>query len=70
MTNAVLYGSLGATGVPLTATLVSIDGSLVMAIGLAAMLVGGIGAAVALRRWRASRHPIVRSVAGLRRATV
>lgn len=70
MTNSMLYGSLGATGAPLTSTLVSIDGSPVMAIGLAALLAGGVLATAVFRRWRANRHLIVRHAPRLQRAAV
>src|SRR3546814_9028309 len=42
MTDSILYGSLGATGAPLTSTLVTVDGSLAIAVGLAALLIGGV----------------------------
>ena len=55
MTNEILYGAMGATGDPLTATLVSIDGSLVTAIGLAVFLVGGVLLSAVIRRRRGRR---------------
>jgi hypothetical protein len=70
MSNTILYGSMSATGVPLTSTLVSIDGSLVMAVGLAALLVGGVLVSAAVRHRRQNRRPAVGAVARLRRAAV
>ena len=56
MTNAILYGALGATGSPLTTDLVSIDASLVTATALAATLITGVLLAAAVRRHRAGRR--------------
>jgi uncharacterized membrane protein YhhN len=70
MSNTILYGSLGATGAPLTSTLVTIDGSLVMAVGLAAFLVAGVLFSAAIRRWRSNRRLTLRPVPRLRRAAV
>ena len=56
MTDAVLYGALGATGSPLPTDLVSIDGSLVMALGLLATLTTGVLLSAAIRRRRAGRR--------------
>ena len=70
MTNDVLYGAMGATGDPLTSTLISIDGSLVMAVGLAAALIGGVLLSVVVRRWRSSRRVTLRHVLHVRRAAV
>jgi hypothetical protein len=70
MTNGMLYGSLGPMGVPLTATLAGGDGTLVTLVGwLMALSIGGLAALVVLRRWRARRRPVIRSVAALRRVT-
>jgi hypothetical protein len=54
----------------LTSNLVSIDGSLVMAVGLAGLLVGGVLLSVAARRWRSNRRFTVHTVARLRRVAV
>lgn len=70
MSNAMLYGSLGATGAPLQSTLVTIDGSLVMAVGLTVAVIGGVLLSVAVRRWWSSRRLTVRPVSRLRRAVV
>lgn len=70
MLNSMLYESFGATGAPLTSTLVTIDGSLVWAVGLAALLVGGVLLSTAVRRWRADRRRAMGSVARLHRAPV
>jgi hypothetical protein len=70
MSNTILYGSLSATGAPLTSTLVTIDGSLVAAVGLGVLLVGGVLLSAAVRRWRANRRLAMGSVARLRRVAV
>ena len=70
MLNTRLYESFGATSAPLTSTLVSIDGSLVRAVGLAALLIGGVLLSAAVRRWRADRRLAMGSVARLRRVPV
>jgi hypothetical protein len=70
MSNTLLYGSLGATGAPLTSTLVTIDGTLVMAVALMGAVMGGVLLSVAVRRWRSSRRLTVNPVARLRRAAV
>jgi hypothetical protein len=54
----------------LTSTLVSIDGSLVFAVGLTTLVVGGVAVSSALRRWRANRRVTVRHSPRLRRAAV
>ena len=70
MLSSILYESLGATGAPLTSTLVTIDGSLVWAIGLAALLIGGVLLSTAVRRWRADRRRAMGPAARLHRAPV
>jgi len=60
MTDAILYGAMGATGSPLTTDLISIDGSLVVAMGLLATLVTGVLLAAAVRRRRTGRRFILR----------
>jgi len=70
MTNAMLYGSLGPMGVPLTATVAGGDGTLVTLLGWSmALSIGGMVALVVLRRWRTRRQPVIRSVRALRRVT-
>jgi hypothetical protein len=61
---------MGATGNPLTSTIVTIDGSLVMAVGLAALLVGGVLLSAVVRRRQTSRRLTLRAVAHWRRAAV
>jgi Flp pilus assembly protein protease CpaA len=68
MTNFIFHGSMGGTGGPLTSTLVSIDGSFVLAIGLAVLLAGGILLSAALQRRRVRRRVAVRGAMALRRA--
>ena len=70
MLNTMLYESFGATGAPRTSTLVTIDGSLVWAVGLAALLIGGVLLSASVRRWRADRRLAMGSVARLHRALV
>lgn len=70
MTNDVLYAALGATGDPLTTNLISIDGSLVMAVGLAALLIAGVLLSVVVRKRRSSKRLTVRHVLHTRRAAV
>jgi hypothetical protein len=70
MSNTIFYGALSATGAPLTSTLVSIDGSLVAAVGLGVLLVGGVLLSAVVRRRRANRRLAMGSVARLRRAAI
>jgi hypothetical protein len=70
MSNWILYGAMGATGGPTTSTVMSIDGSLVLAVGLAIALVGGVLLSAVVRRRRANRRLALRPVAHLRRAAV
>ena len=70
MTNDILYGAMGATGDPLTSTLISVDGSLVLAVGLAALLIGGVLLSIVVRRWRSSKRVTLRHVLHIRRAAV
>ena len=65
MLNIKLYESFGATSAPLTSTLLSIDGSLVRAVGLAALLIGGVLLSAAVRRWRVNRRLATGSVVRL-----
>ena len=70
MSNWNLYGAMGATGNPVTSTLVTIDESLVMAVGLTALLVGGVLLSAAMRHRRTSRRRALRSVLQWRRAAI
>jgi hypothetical protein len=56
MTDAIWYGAMGATVSPLTGDLASINGSLVLAIGLFTMLVAGVLLSAVIRRRRAGRR--------------
>jgi hypothetical protein len=69
MTNSLLYGAMGATGAPATSVLVTIDGGLVTAVGLAGLCIGGVLFVVAFRQWRSRRRFVVRPLA-MRRAAV
>ena len=70
MTNDILYGAIGVTGDPLTTTVITIDGSLVMAVGLAALLVAGVLLMATVRRWKGRRRFAIRQVLHTRRAAV
>jgi hypothetical protein len=50
MTDAILYGAMGATGSPLTTDLVSIGGSLVLAMALFVTLIMGVLLTAAIQR--------------------
>ena len=70
MTNDVLYAAMGATGDPLTTNLISIDGSLVMAVGLAALLIAGVLLSVVVRKRRSSKRLTFRHLLHTPRAAV
>lgn len=70
MTNDALYAAMGATGDLQAVNLVTVDGSLVMAIGLATALVGGVLLAVVVRKRRSSKRLTVRRALHVPRAAV
>ncbi|HWP65637.1 MAG TPA: hypothetical protein VNO26_06980 [Candidatus Limnocylindria bacterium] len=70
MTNSVLYGAMGATGSPMAAALVSIDASLVTAMGFATVLVGGVLFSAVVRRRRRTRRLTLRHAVHVPRAAV